>query len=279
VVQPVRLTSLLLLGLTATSATAGAQEPTGLAAAALADTAVHWIPRHIPGFRAYFLEDTYPARHQDSLLARLSPAAAHARRLIDAQPLGAPIDVFFVETREQLARLTGHRATGFAEPAARAVFLVTNPEWRAFERHEIMHVIAGQAWGPAAPEAAWLQEGLAQAADGHCVGRPNAEVLLALTARHGWLPLDTLLTDFRHLPDLRAYLQAAAFVAYLLPRVGAPALRTLWTRPATAATVLGHESLGALAARWRAGLHGSWHPSAGQLAHLEATGCGSRPET
>jgi hypothetical protein len=113
-VHPMRVTSILLLGLAAASATAGAQEPTGLAAAALADTAVHWVPRYIPGFRAYFLADTYPARHQDSLLARLPPAAAHARRLIGAQPLGAPIDVFFVETREQLARLTGRRATGFA---------------------------------------------------------------------------------------------------------------------------------------------------------------------
>lgn len=251
-----------------------AQAPTGLAASALADSVLRWVPREAPGIRAYFLADSYPARHQDSLLARLRPAIIHAEGLIGAPPLTAPMDVFFVETRDHMARVIRGRATGFAQPSARAVFLVTNPSWRAFERHEIMHVIAWQAWGPPGPNTDWLVEGLAQAADGACAGYANADVLLVLTARQGWIPLETLLTDFRNQPDLRAYLQAAAFVDYLLGRVRAPALRQLWQGGAEPGSIVAGHTLDALAREWRAGLVPAAHPSPEAMARVEGDGCG-----
>jgi len=171
-----------------------AQAPTGLAAAALANPAFTWLHRTTPGFRVSFLADSYPARHQDSLLARLSSAAQHAEALLQVKPLTEPIDLFFIETREQMTQLMGGRATGFAQPSARTVLLVTNQTWRAFERHEIMHVIAGQAWGRPGPNTDWLVEGLAQAADGRCGAYSNAGILLALATRRGWIPFPAVLT-------------------------------------------------------------------------------------
>src|SRR5918992_385472 len=143
---------------------AQSQQPAGLAAAVLADPSFTWIRREAPGFRVYFLEGSYPAAHQDSLLAGLPPALGHARSLIDAPALGGPIDLFYIESRPQMTAMIGGRATGFAQPSTRTVLLVTNPEWRGFERHEIMHVVAQRAWGSPAPGTDWLQEGLAQAA-------------------------------------------------------------------------------------------------------------------
>jgi hypothetical protein len=199
---------------------------------------------------------------------------AHAQRLLDVQAPPGPIDVFFLESRDQMARVIGGSATGFAQPSARAVFLVTNPDWRAFERHEIAHVVAGQAWGPAAPGMDWLVEGLAQAADGRCGGHSNADVVVALTARRGWIPLPALLNDFRRQPDLRAYLQAAAFVDYLLHRFGPHPLQDLWSHGATAATQLVGESLSNLELQWRAGLESSSQPTTAELNRIEAIGCG-----
>ncbi|MFL5530360.1 MAG: hypothetical protein ACJ8BC_00045 [Gemmatimonadales bacterium] len=184
--------------------------PGGTRAAALVDTSFTWIERQAPGFRVYFLADSYPAAHQDSLLALLPKALAGARELIQAPALAGPVDLFFIESRSEMRALTGVGATGFAQPSARAVFLVTNPEWRAFERHEIMHVVAGQTWGSTGPDSDWLQEGLAQAADGACAGYSNSEVALALAQRHGWIPLSSVIGAFRQQPDVRAYLQAAA---------------------------------------------------------------------
>lgn len=252
----------------------GAPLPTGLAASALADTSFRWVYRETPGFRVYFAADTYPARHQDSLIARLPPALENARAIMAAPARIAPIDVFFIESRRQMGRLTGAPVTGFAHVAAGAVFLVTNPEWRAFERHEIMHVVAGQLWGRPDSTAAWLQEGLAQAADGDCGGLPNDRVAMALAERHGWIPLDSVLLAFRRQADLRAYLQAAAFTRYLIERFGAPALRPLWTDGARRGTRLRGRTLARLEADWRRTLPAAHGVSADVVNRIEAHGCG-----
>lgn len=253
---------------------AEAQEPAGLAASALADSSFSWIPRRINGFRVYFAAGSYPAAHQDSLLKRLPRALSHVRALINAPALRAPLDVFFVESRAQMTTLIGARATGFAEPFTRSVFLMTNPEWRAFERHEIMHVVAQHAWGPPAPGTDWLSEGLAQAADGRCAGHSNADILLSLTTRHGWIPLDTMLTKFRAQPDLRAYLQAATFVDFLLRRHGRRAVREMWRNGARPDSVIGAHTLRVIERAWKGQLRARRRVTAKTLAAVESKGCG-----
>jgi hypothetical protein len=250
------------------------QEPTGLAASALADPSFTWIRRSLPGVRVYFLAGSYPANHQDSLLARIPAAVSHARALIDSPPLTSPIDLFFIETRAQMTALIGGRATGFAQPSTRTVFLVTNPDWRAFERHELMHIVAQHAWGPPAPGTDWLQEGLAQAADGRCAGYSNADVMLTLTSRHGWIPLDAMLTRFRAQPDLRAYLQAAAFVGYLLQRYGPEPLEELWRRGSRRDSLIGSSPLAVIERRWREELRPREDVSVTALGAVESKGCG-----
>jgi hypothetical protein len=268
--------SLLLasLALAPFARTLEAQAPAGLAASALADSSFTWIRRSVPGFRVYFLADSYPAAHQDSLLERLPRALSHAHALIKAPELDAPIDLFFIESRAQMTTLIGGRATGFAQPSTRTVLLVTNPDWRAFERHEVMHVIAHHAWGPPAPGNDWLNEGLAQAADGMCAGYSNADIALRLTDRHGWIPLDTLLTRFRAQPDLRAYLQAAAFVDYLLERYGAAAVAQLWRLGSRRDSRIGGQTLAAIERRWRKKLRPRRQVTAHTVAAVESKGCG-----
>jgi len=253
---------------------ARSQAPAGLAAAALANSSFQWIEREGPGFRVYFLADSYPAAHQDSLLARLPMALAHARKLIQSPPLVSRIDLFFIESRPQMAALTGFPATGFAQPVARAVFLVTNRDWRAFERHEIMHVVAGQSWGAPGRNTDWLQEGLAQAADGACAGFSNADVALALGRRHGWIPLSSVITEFRQQPDLRAYLQAAAFTEHLLKHFGSESLKTLWRNGAQPDTVIGGRSLASAEEEWKGQLSDTHRLPRATLARIESKGCG-----
>jgi hypothetical protein len=248
--------------------------PQGLAAAALANEDFSWIHRDAPGFRVRFLADSYPARHQDSLSARLPAALEHAHRLLELETSPGPTDLFFVETRPQMEALVGGRATGFAQPSARAVFLMTNPEWRAFERHEIMHVVSGQAWGRALPGNDWLQEGLAQFADGFCAGYQNTDIALALAERHGWIPFADVLTRFRQQGDLRAYLQAASLVKHLHERYGPAALKRLWLEGVTPETRIEGVLLTDIEARWRRELKPSRIPPAATLAVIEDKGCG-----
>jgi hypothetical protein len=253
-----------------------AQKPAGLAASALANPSFSWIRRSAPGFRVYFLRDSYPAANQDSLLARLPPALAHARSLIQAPPLDGPIDLFFIESRAHMRALTGAQATGLSQNSTRTILLVTNTDWRAFERHEIMHVVAERSWGPPATDTAWLQEGLAQAADGVCAGYLNADIVLALTRKHGWIPLELVLTKFREQPDVRAYLQAAAFTDYLLKQFGPGPLRDLWGRGATLDSAIGGKTLALLEGHWKQHLTASRKVSRDMIARVESDsmGCG-----
>lgn len=249
-------------------------EPAGLAASALTDSSFTWIRRTVPGFRVYFAENSYPAAHQDSLAELLPLALASARAIINAPALDAPIDLFFIENREQMKALIGGSATGFAQPSARTIFLVTNPEWRAFERHEIMHVVAYHAWGPPAPGNDWLNEGLAQAADGTCAGHSNSDVALALTADHGWIPLDTILSNFRAQPDLRAYLQAASFVGYLLQQFGPVAIGELWQKGSRSDSAINGQTLRTIEREWREQLRTHESVAPGTLLAVESKGCG-----
>jgi hypothetical protein len=204
----------------------------------------------------------------------LPRALSRAQSLIQAPRLDAPIDLFYIESRAQMKSLTGGRATGFAEPVTRTVLLVTNRDWRPFERHEIMHVIARHAWGAPAVGNDWLDEGLAQAADGVCGGYSNADVALALAARHGWIPLNALLTKFRAQPDLRAYLQAAAFADYLLQRYGVAEVARLWRLGSRRDSPIGGETLAAVEARWQRELRARRQITPRTLSAVETKGCG-----
>lgn len=135
-------------------------------------------------------------------------------------------------------------------------------------------MIAYHAWGAPAPGNDWINEGLAQAADAMCGGYSNADMTLGLTARHGWIPLNTLLTRFRAQPDLRAYLQAAAFVDYLLQRYGAAAVGRLWRLGSHPDARIGGQTLAAIEGRWREELRPRKLVPAHTLASVEATGCG-----
>lgn len=245
-----------------------------LADRALADTTFGWISRDVPGFRVHFAANSYPAAHQDSLIARLAPALAADRALINAPPITGPIDVFFIASRDQMRRATGYGVTGFADTQGRGVFLVTNPDWRAFERHELMHVVSTESWGRAADGNAWMLEGLAQMADGHCGGHTNTAVMLGLVARHGWIPLDTMLTAFRQQNDLRAYLQAAAFLGWFREHAGVAAVRTAWQHGVTPTTVLDGRSLASWWGDWRGQLDDRTAVTGAELDRIEGHGCG-----
>ena len=256
---------------------ARAQPPGGLAARALADSAFKWVADSMPGIRVYFLRNTDAWRMRDSLKARLPMALGHARALIDAPPLAGPVDVFFIQDRAQMRALVGASATGFAHMQARAVFVVTNTGWRAFDRHEIMHVVAAGAWGHIGPRNAWLQEGLAQAADGQCAGFTNAQVAVSLARRHGWIPLDTLIGRFREQSDLRAYLQSAAFVEFLLVTVGPSAVRDLWTGDPKPGTPVRGVALANWESAWRKTAELLPSVPAAALKPIETDGCGVKP--
>jgi hypothetical protein len=86
--------------------------------------------------------------------------------------------------------------------------------------------------------------------------------------------LPAALDHARRQPDLRAYLQAAAFVEHLLRTHGTPALESIWRRGSGADTKLGGRALRAIEADWRSRVAVGTHPDDAALDRIEADGCG-----
>lgn len=264
----------LLAAAASTACTDLRPAPAGLAAAALRHSDFRWMRHNTPTLRFYYQADSFAAARIDSLAA----AAEAARRLdlayLGAREFGLPIDVFYLDSRAQMQALVGQPVTGFADRSARAVFLVVNRSWRAFDRHELMHVLSAHLWGPPADSADWLVEGLATFADGRCGGYP-LDTLLAERARTGDLvPFDMVVARFRQLDDLTAYLQAGSMVGHLYRSHGRDAVRDLWENGvARAPEVLGRP-VAKLEREWRAALAATPGLPPAVLERVWSYGCG-----
>ena len=263
------LATLLLI----TPGVLAANEPQGSARAALDNPAFTWVNQDTKHFRVHFAADSYPAAHRDELVERVEAARRDNLALLGANEFQPMIDVFFIESRAQMDSLVGSPVTGLADRDARAVFLVTNPEWRAFERHEIMHVLAHHVWGPSS--GAWIEEGLAQFADGRCGDYTIHDVVRALARADGYVPIATLVEQFRELDDLTAYLQAASMVGYLYETRGREAVRAVWQNGVDALSKVAGETPSAFAESWWKWVRERAKPvPSDQLQIISEKGCG-----
>lgn len=270
------LACLLAASVLGPTRSAAAQEPDGLGRAALNDPRFAWTaPVSVSGLRVYFLPDTYPWQHRDSLVELTERGRRHGLGLLGADRFDPAIDLFFIESRAQMDSLVGVPVTGFAHRDARAVFLVTNPTWRSFERHELMHVLAHHLWGPAAEPDAWIVEGLAQFADGRCGGHSIHAVARAITESNGPIPLDELAVRFREFDDLSAYLQAASMVGWLYESYGRDTVRRIWSSGLDALPATVGMSAAELTNAWYDWLERSASVVPGEeLRTIQTKGCG-----
>jgi len=268
------LISGLLVVLAGCSGPSASAPPAGLARAALEDPGFVWSQETAPGLRLHFLEHSYAWQHRDSLVRLAERAREHDLRILGADRFGETIDVLFLESRAQMDSLVGFPVTGFAHRDSLGVFLVTNPEWRAFERHELMHVLAHHLWGPAAQPSAWIEEGLAQFADGRCGGYSVHDVSRAIAGAKGAIQLDTLARRFREFDDLTAYLQAASMTGWLYESRGRETVRQLWSSGLDVLARFG-TSPSELTRAWRDWVEGSGtHVPAADVARIQRRGCG-----
>jgi hypothetical protein len=225
--------------------------------------------------RVHFLAGSYAAGHQDSLVTRVKRAKEADLRLLGLASYPRTLDVFFVDSRTQMDTLVGAPVTGFAQMDSAAVFLVTNPGWRAFERHEIMHVLAVAAWGRPTPPGAWIQEGLAQFADGWCGGSRVDAVVAGLVREGGEIPFDNVFRRFRQLDDLTAYLEAASLVGFVTRRWGMSTVERIWQEGSARLPTIVGQSVDSLQTEWRNSLPPDRQiPPPARLAEIRKKGCG-----
>jgi len=139
----------------------------------------------------------------------------------------APIEIFLVETRDDMRRLVGRPISGSGFPDELAAVLVAGVGYRPFFRHELTHSYAAHRWGRR-QAGAWLDEGLAALATGACQGHSIDAVAGWYVERGDSPTLDALAGDFYQIPELPGYFTAASLVDFLRHQDGIGAVRSIW---------------------------------------------------
>jgi hypothetical protein len=241
----------------------------------LEDSGYNWTTIEAVGARIHFTEGSYAERERGVLADRVEGARRTILEALSLPDYPVTVDVFYVDGRDDMRRLTGSPVTGFAFIEGQAVVLVFSEEWRAFERHELTHVISRNAWGEAGEPSDATLEGFAVFVDGDCGGYEVGRVVRTMLEKDLLLDWEPLLRAFRAQDDLIAYLQAASLVEFVDSQAVESGLRSLWSGGLGAAPDLLGVSRVELEDRWLEWLRASYAPIPDRAwERIRSDGCG-----
>ena len=169
-------------------------------------------------------------------------------RLQEANYQGERPELFFVDSREDIAKLAGQPAGGHTEPRANAILLGHSAEGNAPLRHELAHLYSWRSWGE--PYAPWVSEGVAAFAAGGCAGQDLHTWAAVLWRDSSLMSLNELESAFDQ-GNAAQHLAAGSFIQFLMDGYGQEAVKTLWARGPEAAVNLTNYSLVELEEAWR----------------------------
>ncbi len=204
------------------------QENANFVQRALADSSFAWRSIASNKIRIYYEEDSFAERHRMMMLRSMITAVDEVLKILEASECDSVLNVFYVESREKMKRIVGRSYSGFSDWAANAIFMVLNPNWRSFEKHEFAHVVTMGVWGPPDITSRWMIEGIAIHCDGWCREYTVDEVAFHLLSNGQLPPLREFLDDFNSLGEIRAGFYAASLIGFIQRTHGAQALRDIW---------------------------------------------------
>lgn len=158
------------------------------------------------------------ARMLDSLEAAWKNAVTRLGETVREDPRA---HVFVIRSRVRFAGVVSPESKGLTtrlRDGIDVVVLVQNDSVRAYTRHEVMDLVSWRAWGAPGESRAWLSEGLATFADGHCQGVPTLAVARDLLAARPALRVSDVAAEFANMVRTEraaAYLLAGSLVDYL----------------------------------------------------------------
>ena len=180
------------------------------------------------------------------------------------------LEIFLVDTRDDMRRIAGRPIGGFAQPGELTAVFVAGPGYRPLIRHEVTHAVSYVRWGELRG-GLWLSEGLATIAQGSCQGHSIDEIAAGYLAR-GKLPsVASMQHDFRGIPELSGYTGAASLADHIRRRFGIAAVRALWQGNAPDSINSALRG-GELESKWQAALR-TVTPAALDSARLYREGC------
>lgn len=195
---------------------------------ALEDSSFTWRSSSTDKVRIFYQKDSFADRHRMMLLRSAGKTVEEVLELLEEPTYDAVLNVFYLESRDEMNRIVGRPYSGFSNWGANAIFVVVNPEWRSFEKHEFAHVVTMGTWGPPDVTSRWMIEGMAVYCDGWCREYTVEDIAFHLQTNGQLPPLREFFGDFANLGEIRAGFYAASFIGFVQNTYGVDKVRSLW---------------------------------------------------
>jgi len=234
--------------------------PIGMAAVLSQNAAFGFETSQTEHFRIHSQPGTYASEDPVRVQTDLEESYERCIGILDAGEFGPRIDAFYLRSREEMARAAGVTWSGLGVPEANAFLRVRDGADSTSDRHELMHVLSHNLWGPPneRTKIGWMSEVLAMHAGGPIRSYPIHEMAADLARQGKLIPLAPLIAGFDTYDEWTAYTQAGSFAGYVIERYGTTKLRELWHRgPERMATVFGKD-IAEMDAEWTAYLRESY---------------------
>ncbi len=220
----------LLIGaaLVLSTGAAGPSAPDTEVDRALGNPKITWRSFAGAGVRLHYLPGSFAERHRVMLLRSARAALARGFAFLEMRADGRELRVIYVDDREQMQRLIGHRYTGYADWAGHGVFLVCNANWRSFDTHEITHILSVGRWGPPNARSEWMREGLTVAVDGWCQTADIDRIAGYLVSEGRWPGLSAFTAKPSALGEVPGGVLAGSLIRHLRERYGARMVESAW---------------------------------------------------
>ena len=230
-----------------------------LARTLLAQTNFDWRVYETPHARLHAARRSRVFDRAPSLADSVEQARTAALSTLGENDLpGEPkLEVFLLDTRQDMKQITGRTISGFAQPGELTAVFIAGPGYKPLIRHELTHAISFVRWGELRGSQ-WLSEGLATLTQGNCQGHSTDEIAAGFLAKGNLPSVASMLHDFRSIGELQGYIGAASFADHVRRRFGVSTLRALWQgrAPDSLTNDLAKPNGGNAEREWRAALRG-----------------------
>ena len=241
----------------------------------LANKRFDWRVFETPHARLHTARKSRVFERAPSLADSVEQARAAALTTLEEKdlPNEPKLEVFLLDTRQDMKEITGRTISGFAQPGELTAVFIAGPGYKPLIRHELTHAISFVRWGELRG-GDWLAEGLATLTQGTCQGHSPDEMAAGFLAGEKLPSVAAMQNDFRRIGELQGYIGAASFIDYLRRRYGISMVRALWqgNAPNSLTNDLAKPEGGNAELEWRIALH-TITPANLDSARLYREGC------
>ncbi len=188
-----------------------------------------WLTHSAPTGHIHYRPDSYAAHTTESISQSVDSARTAVLAFLQLRD-AEPIEVFFVDSREEMQQLVDRPIGGMVQSGERTALLVYNQQYSPFLTHELAHLYTHHHWGT--PRTGrWISEGVAALAAGDCQGHALPALVKGLHDDGKLRPWRQLIANFDSIDEVAGNLQAAGMVEFLREQRGWRVVRQIWMKP------------------------------------------------